>query len=190
MNVTSVWVDHVNIMNKEYHPTFSSGRREKTYKFLLIIVLILIVGCKKDNSPTNIVEGSKPLPKVILSQTNYQEADIQAQVSDPTFLKQFREAYEGKYSDMLKAGMVMYMYSSAQLIGLDFNELKSCLDRTGQTQHGIISLPIVAERAKYNGINAWIFHFIWGVDTNDLGHFKCYVMSTETSDTLLFITCL
>ncbi len=170
---------------------------------VLTLPLCLLIGCQTEFSlnPSNnlvlpqrpvgddisVVEGAHPV--VRLSQTDYTEAAVRSSVPDTAQLRLFGNAYGGKYSDSLKQSLVEYVDQMVQLLGGSVVEVQKCLEGTGQLTSGLVSLPMSAERARYQGKEAWLFQFTWGFTPADLGHYRCFVMDAATADTLLFITC-
>jgi hypothetical protein len=155
-------------------------------RIVTIFVCVLAFGCKKD-SATSVQETE--LPVVIVSQTNYHESDVRATVPDQTLLNHCTELYKGKYTDELKSSLNVSMMTKAQRLGLDVAELTRCMNATGQLHAGLVSLPYRVERASYDSVESWILQFAWGMAPDDLGHYRCFVMSAAAADTLLFITC-
>ncbi len=152
----------------------------------VVLACILSLGCRKD-SPTAFLETE--LPVVMKTQTYYTEAAVQSTVPDQVLMAHCTELYQGKYTDGLKSDLNTSMFMKAERLGLDKQELTRCLDATRQMTPGLVSLPFRVERAMYDSAGCWIFQFAWGMNPDDLGHYRCFVMSAATGDTLLFITC-
>lgn len=129
------------------------------------------------------------LPVVRVTGNNYEQPDIQARVPDTVLFHSFIRAYNGLYSDDLKRQLILSMQSAVQSLGLSQQEFLASLKATGQTSAGVVSLPYLAERARYEGEESWIYEFTWGVSADDLEHRRCFVMDAANADTLLFLTC-
>ncbi len=160
---------------------------DRTIFFLSFAVLVSISSCKDFGEPgTTQVIG---FPSVVASQTDYQEAQIRARVPDTVRLNKLLQICRRSYSDSLKASLIGSMLASVRQLALSVQEFQSCLNATGQQAPGLVTLPYLAEHAKYSGKPAWIFEFAWGAYPDDIGHYRCFVMDAATADTLLFITC-
>ena len=153
---------------------------------VLAFILLVISSCKE--SPTGTSTGLTEFPEVRTTQTNYSQGDIYLRVPDTALFNRFNRVYSGKYSDELKALLVDHIVGRARELGFSENESRECLHCTGQLESGVISLPYLAERARYDSTDAWIYEFTWG-PYKDLGHYRCFVMGALTHDTLLYITC-
>lgn len=133
--------------------------------------------------------ATDPHPVVRIEQKDYTEALVRSSVPDTSLLHTFTDAYQGKYTDSLKSSFVEWIGLMTALLGGNRAEVQKCLEATGELKAGIVRLPFIAERARYQGREAWLFQFVWGAAPNDLGHYRSYVMDTMTSERLLFITC-
>jgi len=156
--------------------------------FLLTLVLLNgMLGCNDIGTNGNTQLSAVPVVRV--SQTNYQQSDIQGRVPDTLLLNAYVRSYRGLYSDDLKSKMIAHIENSVRSLGLSLDEFQRCLTATGQQAPGIVTLPYLAERASYTGRPSWIFGFTWGYTADDLGHHRCFVMDAVSGDTLLHITC-
>jgi hypothetical protein len=154
---------------------------------LMLVLLIPILSC--NDVGTNDNAQLSVLPVVRVSQTNYQQSDIQGRVPDTLLLNAYVRSYKGCYSDDLKSKMIAHIENSVCSLGLSLDEFQRCLAATGQQAPGVVTLPYLAERANYTGKPSWILEFTWGMTANDLGHHRCFVMEAVSADTLLYITC-
>lgn len=150
------------------------------------ILALMAANCK--DAGTKPFEDLPALPKVTVTQASYQEADIRRRVPDPVLLQSFTAAYGRKYSQDLKERICSYILARAAGLSLDAEELHRCIESTGQLRKEVIALPYLAERAKFNSVDSWIFELTWSPDSS-LGHFRCYVIGAAAHDTLLFVTC-
>jgi hypothetical protein len=152
----------------------------------LLFALCVMTGC--EDFGTDPYAGLEVLPEVRFSQTNYCQTAIRQRIPDRTLLSRFSETYAGRYSDELKASLVQYIIHRAKQAGLDGHEAQACIQATGQLEAGCCVLPYLAERAKYDSLDAWIYEFTWGYN-GGFGHFRCFVMDARTQDTLFYESC-
>jgi hypothetical protein len=157
--------------------------------FVLLMTIILVLGCHKDNPLVSEPPQLPEIPHVVVSQSNYLAADIQSRVPDTTYLNKCCSLYRFAVTDSLKGYVANVLIQKAQLLNQDTLIVSQCLDATGQFKTDVMSLLYFAERAKYESKECWIFEFSWGIDSSGIGHYRCFVMDTSTKDTLLFITC-
>lgn len=167
----------------------------------LTLLVCLLIGCQTELSldpssdlglphPTeNGPMGTDPNPLVLLGQKEYTEATVRSSVPDTALFRAFCSAYLNEYTDSLKQFLVGDIGLRTELAGGNRAEMQKCLEATGQLKNGLVSLPFFAERARYQGKDAWLFQFTWGFTPGGLGHYRCYVMGAASADTLLFITC-
>ena len=92
-------------------------------------------------------------------------------------------------TDLLRDNIIRSMKKQAKELGEDPELLEDCIKATGQIQPGLVRLPCVAEKAKYNGTDVWIIVFTWGFNARDLGHDRDYVIDIESKEILRFQTC-
>jgi hypothetical protein len=165
---------------------------------VLVLAASLVVGCNSDLFTDVASQFSGSLfpaqdttvrPWVTLGQTDYTKETLQSRVPDSTMFHRFQAAYGGKYTDSLKASLVSWVASRVEALGGNRAEVERCLQATNQTHAGTITLPTVAERARFEGKPVWVFQFIWGMSPDDLGHYRCFVIDAATADTLHYITC-
>jgi hypothetical protein len=155
-------------------------------QLVVLLTLCLAAGCK--DSGTEAYPGADVLPQVRFSQTNYSQAVIMVGRPDTVLLPLFTRTYGGRYSDGLKASLVHYILDRTRQAGFDEREVQACLQATGQLESGGESLPYLAERAKYDGQEAWVFEFTYGFD-GSFGHYRCFVIGAQTLDTLFYESC-
>ncbi len=152
----------------------------------VLLALCLAAGCK--DSGTDPYTGLGALPEVRFSTRDYSEASIMEGRPDTTLLHLFSRTYSGRYSDELKAQLVPYMLQRAKQAGALEQEAQACLQATGQLEAGEQVLPYLAERAKFNSQDAWVFEFTYGFG-GSFGHFRCFVIDAHTQDTLFYESC-
>jgi len=154
-----------------------------------IVITIVLMGCVEESPPSPPPEMSLSfLPGVFTSTNDYYRADIDARIPDSTSLNACRAAYNGRYTDQLKAALVASLVQKAIQFGSSETEIRGCLNATGELRPGVISLPYRAERAKYYGTQCWILEFAWGASIAGMQEFKCYVMDAGTFNPRLILT--
>ena len=156
---------------------------------LFFLLTLVLIGCQKDNPVTTEQSQLPELPKVVVTQSNYVELDIQSRVPDTTYKNKCSSMYRDNLTDSSKKYVVNVLLQKVRLLNQDTSVVSGCLNATGQLKDGVISVPYYAERAKYQSKDCWIIEFAWGLNSNDLNHHRCFVMDVATKDTLLFITC-
>jgi hypothetical protein len=164
-------------------------------KHIPFILLLLFLGfCSKETvtDPTGntlLLPELPEYPKVTSTDSNYTESAIRLRVPDTTGCNKFVRTYRNKNIDSLKNLLFDAILYTVDSLQLSTDEFRRTIDATKQFEKGVVSLPYLAERAKYENKQSWIYEFTWGVDSCDLGHYRCFVIDTSTKDTLLFITC-
>jgi hypothetical protein len=159
-----------------------------------ILAVFLFASCSKESatetpSSTIVLPDLTEYPKVTASTNNYSDTAIQLRVPDTTMLNKFIRAYKDKRIDSIKSLLYDALQYKVHELNLNRDEFSSSALATGQFTKGVVSLPYIAERAMYKNKAAWILEFTWGIDSCDIGHFRCFVMDAATADTLLYITC-
>jgi hypothetical protein len=155
---------------------------------LVSMLVLLLNGCNDFGSepPDYLTE----LPQVVVTETNYMPHNINGYFPHASLLHKFSDAYNGRYSANLKAKLLSNMEQQVEKLGRSKQELRECMLATGQFSQEALALPYRAEKAKYDSWSCWILEFICSHGTPiDLGHYRCFVMDTETHDTLLYFTC-
>ena len=156
--------------------------------FSMSALISIFTSCNVDSTEMSGIQ-LELLPIVKVTQNNYGEEQIRQNTPDSTLFSTFCETYNDKYSDDLKVALVNNMKNQAFKLGEDSEILEKCMNATGRLEKGVISLPYLAEKAKYNDRVSWRIEYAWGMRKDDLGHFKCSVMDAINQDTLLYITC-
>ncbi len=154
--------------------------------YIIGILAFITINCNDSGVCT--LPDPMVMPEVRFTDSNYSSADIYQRVPSQDIFNKFNESYSGKYSDALKAELVEYITHRASELGLHQDNCLECLRETGLLEEGVIALPYLAERAQYESVDAWIFEFTWG-HSNELGHFRCYVMDTENHEMLFYMSC-
>ena len=164
-------------------------------KHVPFILLLLFLGSCSKEASTDLTGDTLQLPvlpeypKVSSTDYNYTETAIKARVPDTTLLNRFARTYKNKCVDSLKNLMFDAMLYKVNALNLNADEFRQTIQVTKQFNKGVVSLPYLAERAKYENKQSWIYEFTWGADSCDFGHYRCFVIDASTKDTLLFITC-
>jgi hypothetical protein len=83
------------------------------------------------------------------------------------------------------------MRKQAKELGEDSDLLEDCIEACGEFDEPEYhaSLPCLAEKAKFNNTDVWIIVYIWGFESNDLGHIRFYVIDISNLEILQFETC-
>jgi hypothetical protein len=130
-------------------------------------------------------------PEVRVSDNEYYENTTGETFWEPPIWERFENEYAGRFSVRLQQECVSSMKDQAKDLGQDPTVLERCIDACGEFDEPEyhVSLPCLAERARFNGTEVWIIVYIWGMDTNDLGHIRYFVVDIETREILQFETC-
>jgi hypothetical protein len=164
----------------------------KTINLIFVCCLSLLVSCdnsteSSDNSLNEVEITVKPV--VIKTSTDYNSKLFRTSFPKMELLHEIGEAYQKSYSDNLKKQLISYMIEKADTLGESGEILNECIEVTGCKIESPVSLPTYAERAKYNGEDAWMIQLVWGASPFDLGHYKCFAISMVSKDTLYFKRC-
>jgi hypothetical protein len=150
-------------------------------KTILLTLSIVLTGCVKESDPPTAPPLTVPfVPTVTSSLADYDQAWIVSRVPDSTLWLACRTAYNGRYSEQLKAALADSFVQRAHRIGATEVEARGCLTGSGQMQTGTISLLYRAEVAYYYGVRCWILEFARGTAGGALQEFRCFVMDART----------
>jgi len=158
-------------------------------KYCMILAMTMVLGCHKDNPLTSEPLELPEIPFVRVSESNYDEMDIQSRVPDTIYWNKCNLLYKYAVTDSLKAYLAHMFLTKARWLAQDTLIASQCLNATDQLKPGVVSLLYFAERAQYESKECWIFEFSWGIGSTGIGHYRCFVIDTSAKDTLLFITC-
>ena len=153
-----------------------------------IILFILSIQSCKDKS-TDPYEDILVKPIVEKTSTDYTPELFRSSFPKMELLHEIGEAYKNSYSEAVKNQLINYMKSQANKLGENSEIFNECMEVTGCNNSNSISLPSYAEKAKYEGKDVWIIQLVWGMMPSDLGHYKCFAISTDDKDTLDFKRC-
>jgi hypothetical protein len=150
-------------------------------KTIVLILSVALTGCVKESDPPTAAPLTVPfVPTVTSSVADYDQAWIASRVPDSTLWLACRAAYNGRYSEQLKAALADSFVQRARRIGATEIEARGCLTGSGQMQTGTISLLYRAERATYYGVRCWILEFARGATGDAIQQFRCLVMDAGT----------
>ena len=138
-----------------------------------------------------IVDPMTLKPEVRVTDRNYQPNETSELFNEPPIWKKFEDEYNGKFSVRLQDGIVASMLEQAKELGEDPGLLEDCLevcDEFDEPQYHP-ALPCLAEKARFNNTDVWIIVFIWGMDVDDLGHIRFYVIDISSLEILEYQTC-
>jgi hypothetical protein len=156
------------------------------YLALFSFLLILLCACEENKitDPQNIDEVV-----VKVSNTDYNLNSFRAHFPDSASLHNISTAYSNNYSEERKAGLISNMKSKVTALRQDVTIIEQILTKTGCNMPGKYILPTYAEKAKYEGKDAWLIQFTYGLGNPRFGHYMCFVFSIPNLDTLKYITC-
>ncbi len=165
-------------------------------KILIVLVLgvslsFLLTSCKNETvvQPGEVnVDILTELPVVKKTNNNYDEISLQSAFGNTEIHGKFTEAYKNSYSSSLKESMVGYLLIDIEKIGENQSEFLKCYDAIGEFKDRKC-LPCLVETAKYEGKDAFIIVFNWGISQDDLGHIAYYVIDKSTKKVLKTVSC-
>jgi hypothetical protein len=165
-------------------------------KFLFVLVLgvslsYLLTSCKSET----IVESGEvnvdilsELPVVTKTANNYTAESLQNTFSHTEIHNRFTEAYKKSYTTSLKESIEGYVLIDIAKIGENPAEFTECYNSIGEFKERQC-LPCMVESAKYEGKEAYIVVFNWGIGKEDLGHIAFYVIDKSTKKILDWTSC-
>lgn len=151
-----------------------------------LLLLIPLSGCK-DDKITSPQSNADVIVK--LSGTDYNQNSFKTLFPDTASLKNINTAYSNNYSEERKTELLSNMKIKVKELGEDVTVIEKILARAGCNMSGVYILPTYAEKAKYNGKDAWLVQFTYGLSSPDFGHFKCFALSIPDLDTLDYVGC-
>jgi hypothetical protein len=160
-----------------------------------VFLIFFIQNCKNKSTDPNDDVTVKPYanitvkPIVEKTSTDYTQELFRLSFPKMELLKEVGEAYKNNYSEAIKNELINYMKKQVDSLGESGEIFSDCMEVTGCKDIYSISLPCYAEKAKYEGNDVWIIQLVWGMMPLDLGHYKCFAISTNNKDTLDFKRC-
>lgn len=154
---------------------------------LPFMLLIFILGCS-DNS-TEPIDEHIVNPIVVKTSINYDEQLFNSSFPQNDILNKISEAYKNHYSEKIKINLIDNVVIIVESLGENEETFLDCFELTGCFDANSISLPTYVEKAKFNGEDAWIIQLSWGVESSDLGHYKCFAIGINSKDTLCYAQC-
>ena len=155
---------------------------------IFFLFLLLNNGCKEDNS-TNIANNSTADVVVKVSNTNYSQESFRQLFPDSASLAIISSAYSTNYSEERRTALIATMKNKVSELGENVTVIDTILTRAGCNSSGEYILPTYAEKAKYNGVDAWLIQFTYGLSNSQFEHYKCYALSVPSLDTLNYVGC-
>ncbi|MBU2507786.1 MAG: hypothetical protein KJ799_13845 [Bacteroidetes bacterium] len=158
-----------------------------SFVVLPFLLLTIIFSCS-DNS-TNPEDELTVKPIVLKTSTNYDEQLFNSLFPQNDILKTMSDAYKNKYSEKIKMQLIDYVVSKVKTLGENEAIFLECFNLSGCQNVNSISLPTYIEKAKYNDEDSWIIQLSWGLESSDLGHYKCFAFGINSKDTLYYTRC-
>jgi hypothetical protein len=159
---------------------------KNSYLIFFLLLLIPLYGCK-DDKITSPQSNAEVVVKV--SGTDYNQNSFNTLFPDTASLKYISTAYSNNYSEERRTKLINDMKSKVRALGEDVAVIENILTRAGCNMSGVYILPTYVEKAKYNGKDAWLVQFTYGLSSPDFGHFKCFALSIPDLDTLDYAAC-
>jgi hypothetical protein len=154
---------------------------------LPFLLLIIFIGCSANSTEPEDELTVKPI--VVKISKNYDEQLFNSSFPQNDILKNMSEAYKNNYSENIKMKLVDYVALKVKSFGENEEVFLECFKLSGCKNVNSISLPTYVEKAKYNGEDSWIIQLSWGVESSDLGHYKCFAIGINSKDTLYYARC-
>ncbi|HPI38505.1 MAG TPA: hypothetical protein PK397_11235 [Ignavibacteriaceae bacterium] len=161
-------------------------KRQKIYSIIFIFLLFVPAGCNEDKI-TDQQSNARVVVKV--SDTDYNQNNFTTLFPDTSSFNSISRAYSNNYTEVRRAKLIENMKADILKLGEDATLIESILSKTGCSIRGEYILPTYAEKAKYEGKDAWLVQFIYGFGYPEFGHFKCFAFSVPDLDTLMYFGC-
>lgn len=151
---------------------------------LLFITFFFLTACNDDT-----ISESHYNPEVVVkvSNLNYDQPGFLNLFPEIESLNNISTAFTSDYSEERKNRLLINMQIKVANWGQDVAVMDNILTATGCNTVGEYILPTYAERAKYNGQDAWLIQFTYALDTLVFGRFKCFAFSIPDLDTLCYL---
>ncbi len=157
------------------------------YIFAATVLLCVISGCK--DASTGPQTSLTELPVVTKTSSDYTLESFERSFPHSEILTAMSKAYAHKCSDEVREALIDYMKKEAADLGEDASMFDALLTLSGCRDGEGLVLPTYAERARFNGQEAWIIQVAWGYDAADFGHFKCYAFGIANKELLATYGC-
>lgn len=156
----------------------------KNYIFFpfLFILLCLLCSCNNDEDIF--------IPEVIvkISYTNYDQTSFLNLFPHQESLNQISSAFTNNYSEERKNELLNNMKAKVAVLREDVGIIENILTIMGCNNVGAYVLPTYAERAKFNGQEAWLIQFTYALDTPVFGRVRCIAFSIPDIEELFYFT--
>jgi len=161
--------------------------KNKIISSCFFILFLFVVACNEKSTEPKDDITTKPVVKK--SSVNYSEESFNISFPDTNSLNSISKTYSNNFSEEKRNKLIEYIKSEVAKLGEDVNIIDNILSCTGCKISGEYLLPTYAERAKYEGEEAWIFQLTYGLGEPNFGHYKCFAFSIASLDTLAFKQC-
>lgn len=154
---------------------------------LLFLLLVIIFSCS-DNA-IDPIDDISVKPTVKITSTDYDEQLFNSLFPKNDILIKISDAYRATYSHDIKVKLIDYVSQKVESLGENEDTFIECFKLSGCQEDNSISLPTYIEKANFNGLESWIIQLTWGVESSDLGHYKCFAIGINSKDTLYYSRC-
>ncbi len=148
---------------------------------VLTFLLFISVRCN-DLGPIDVADGVEVTVRV--STTNYDHESLRKLFPDTVSLHNIASAFSKNYTEQRRTHLVDNMLARITALREDVSIMDKILTRAGCKNPGEYILPTYAERATFNGRDAWLVQFTYGLGVPSFGRYKCLAFSIPNLDTL------
>jgi len=148
---------------------------------VLTFLLFYSVGCN-DLGPIDDADDVEVTVKV--STTNYDKQSLHKLFPDTVSLHNIASAFSKNFTERRKTHLVDNMLARITALREDVSIMDKIVTRAGCKNPGEYVLPTYAERAAFNGRDAWLVQFTYGLGVPSFGRWKCLAYSIPDLDTL------
>lgn len=165
-------------------------------KILFLLVLgvslsYILTSCKSESlvQPGEVSGNMLPaLPQVFRTSADYTPSSLDNAFSNTEIHRRFAQTYGAVYSQSLKESIIGYVSIEVAKMGENKDVFAGCLDAISEFTSSKC-LPSHVESARYEGKEAWLFLFNWGMGDEGLGHIAYYAVEKYTNKILCYVTC-
>ena len=154
--------------------------------FLIFLFISFLSGC---DSLTESDEDLPAKPIIKKTSTNYTQQLISSTFPKTEIHEKMNQAYSGKYSEDMRQDLLEYIKKEISGLGESVGEFDEILKKSGCDDQNLLAIPTYAERAKYENEDAWILQIANGLNSQSFEHYKIFVFSLDSSDTLFYEAC-